>query len=577
MPKEMQAKSIAEFCLGRRPAKWLVFFVAVASVVVGQRPVSGQNQSIPLCSGVWFLERLAPYHAGERTFASDVSSNGDVSGTVYYDGSKRAFLWRRLSERLDLPANQGSGNALNDSLEVVGFTDTSGPSYEAQAFVWYNWQSNGVIYLPGSYGRAMGINYLGEVVGAADEFGTGRRAFLWRQGTAVYLGTLGGYVSEAQGINDHGEVAGWSELPEPTVHGTIPYHAFRYSDGVMVDAGALPGSHNSYARRINNAGQMVGASDFHDGSAGHVWHACLWNKGTAPLDLDPAGVESEALDINNHGVIVGRAKIGGTQRAVRWKQDPGTGKYVMLDLNSVLPAGSNFLLYEATGINDTGQIAGTGIANGTDYEAFLLTPVNVKYLTFGTYDVVGGSSLQGAVMLTNAPPVNVAVPLIDSHPAATAPASVTIQAGKLFTWFPLNTVGVSSSTTGLFEASLGSSMVYCTGDKRYLTVRPPGVRSVVLRPNSVPGTLNAEATVTLEGPAGPGGVAVGIASSLPAVAWPAMPSITIAKGLTSGTVLIRTAYPSKATSPGATVSITAWANGYSRSATLLVQTTTAVR
>lgn len=43
----------------------------------------------------------------------------------------------------------------------------------------------------------------------------------------------------------------------------------------------------------------------------------------------------------------------------------------MIDLNTLLPNGSGWLLQEAIGINDSGQITGYGLYNGTE-EAFLL-------------------------------------------------------------------------------------------------------------------------------------------------------------------------------------------------------------
>jgi probable HAF family extracellular repeat protein len=46
----------------------------------------------------------------------------------------------------------------------------------------------------------------------------------------------------------------------------------------------------------------------------------------------------------------------------------------MSDLNSLIPPNSGWTLSEAFGINDTGQITGTGAINGATH-AFLLNPV----------------------------------------------------------------------------------------------------------------------------------------------------------------------------------------------------------
>jgi probable HAF family extracellular repeat protein len=45
----------------------------------------------------------------------------------------------------------------------------------------------------------------------------------------------------------------------------------------------------------------------------------------------------------------------------------------MFDLNDLVPAGSGFVLEEATGINDSGEIVGTGTIGGATH-AFLLVP-----------------------------------------------------------------------------------------------------------------------------------------------------------------------------------------------------------
>ena len=47
-------------------------------------------------------------------------------------------------------------------------------------------------------------------------------------------------------------------------------------------------------------------------------------------------------------------------------------KGVLTDLNSLIPAGSGWVLNEARSISESGQIAGSGVLNGQE-RAFLLT------------------------------------------------------------------------------------------------------------------------------------------------------------------------------------------------------------
>jgi probable HAF family extracellular repeat protein len=70
----------------------------------------------------------------------------------------------------------------------------------------------------------------------------------------VDLGTLGGDTSNATAINDHGQVAGWSD----TAGGNR--HAFLYGSGVIQDLGTLTGGSDSYATALNDRGQVVGYS-----------------------------------------------------------------------------------------------------------------------------------------------------------------------------------------------------------------------------------------------------------------------------------------------------------------------------
>jgi hypothetical protein len=53
----------------------------------------------------------------------------------------------------------------------------------------------------------------------------------------------------------------------------------------------------------------------------------------------------------------------------------------MLDLNSLIDPGSGWLLIEAEGINDAGQITGFGLVGG-QFSAFLLTPAVPEPSTF---------------------------------------------------------------------------------------------------------------------------------------------------------------------------------------------------
>ncbi len=185
------------------------------------------------------------------------------------------------------------------------------------------------------------------------------------------LGSLGSRESRGQGINNLGQVVGFSDLD------TGETHAFRTAPNSNInpttdDLGTLGGSFSA-ANDINDNGQVVGSSTTTGGET-HAFRTAP-NSAINPAtdDLGTLGGDfSTANAINELGQVVGSSELAtGDIRAFLFDED------TMFDLNDLVAGDTNAVFTEAVGINEKGQIAINGFfADDTQTNrAFLLTPV----------------------------------------------------------------------------------------------------------------------------------------------------------------------------------------------------------
>ena len=266
-----------------------------------------------------------------------------------------------------LGGNVSIGRGIDDLGRVVGYSTLASGSY--RAFLWDGAGMVDVGTLGSDYSSGSGIDVLGSVVGSSYDASHDEHAFLWtpqrENGTAgemIDLGTLGGEYSAALAV-DGGTVVGYAYTPAGA------FHAFRWESGTMSDLGTLGGDY-SRGNAIDGRGRIVGEA-YLPGNA--QAHACLWAGGTG-RDLGDLGDNySEALAISPDGSrIVGRATVpNGTGFLVYHAFLHENG--AMVDLNTRLPPGSGWVLDGASGVNDRGQIVGSGTLGGQQ-RGFLLTP-----------------------------------------------------------------------------------------------------------------------------------------------------------------------------------------------------------
>lgn len=150
------------------------------------------------------------------------------------------------------------------------------------------------------------------------------------------LGTFGGNLSGARGINNLGQVVGCSEGPG----GTWDLRVFLYDGNTMNDLGNLPGHNQTYGNSINDKGQIVGGSRQRSGP----YRGFLYDNGVF-IDLGDLGVNTtDARDINEKGQITGVTNV------------PGYGPVGFLYEDGIMTGIKG--IKGATGINDKTEIVG---------------------------------------------------------------------------------------------------------------------------------------------------------------------------------------------------------------------------
>ena len=312
-------------------------------------------QSVP---AQYSVATIGVLKGDDGSSAYAINANGDVVGVSLNSASSssRSTIYRagKLSDLYGKDAQPSVSWSINKAGHVVGFT--TGDPAGSSAVLWDGKKAKVLPTLGGETSQALGINDADVAVGASSAApGADPQACRWEKGVVTALPVDPG-VSVAIDINAKGQIVGSNALS----------HAVLWDNGDATDLGTLGGD-VSLARTINASGKIAGhsatVSGVPFGTPGT--HAFLWNQG-AMTDLGslPIGDLSFAWDINGHGVVAGTS-VGA---AVIWQDG------AIVNLNDLIPADSGWVLTGAYGINEAGQIAGTGQRKGKN-RGFLLTPI----------------------------------------------------------------------------------------------------------------------------------------------------------------------------------------------------------
>jgi uncharacterized membrane protein len=301
---------------------------------------------------------------GNFSYVYSINNTGQVVGQSadLYQVFRACLFNTQSHNNINLGSVPGQpesvASSINDSGQIVG--------YAGNRAVLFDPTGNGNNTDLG-IGQARSINNNGQIVGGDD------LATIYDptgNGNNLTLGTLGVGWSIAYANNDIGQIVG-------TAHRSSDYHACLFDpsgNGNNIDLGNLGGTGgtNSEAYSINNNGLAVGIAYIGDGI--YYSHACLFDLNNGNTDLGTlGGRESEAWSINDNGVIVGRALTASGESHATLFDSTGLGNNI--DLNAVISPESNWLLYNAYGVNNNGWIIGLGINPEGHGSAYLLTPV----------------------------------------------------------------------------------------------------------------------------------------------------------------------------------------------------------
>ena len=260
-----------------------------------------------------------------------------------------------------------------------------------------DWTIKALGTLGGTTSFANGLNNLGQVVGYSYTAGdTIKNAFITgANGSGMTsLGTLGGTMSEARSINNSGHVVGWAYSA-----GSNDRHAFITGpNGKGMTSLSIGDGTISEASSINDARQVVGWSRSAGSNAANAFITGPDGKGITPLNgLVGADRSILPLDINNTGQVTGFSWVGlGTDERAFITGPNGAG------ITSLGTLGTDPFSYSyGLSINNSGQVVGSSSTNSGD-SAFITGPngTGMTSLSFlgGIHGIASGINDQGQVV-----------------------------------------------------------------------------------------------------------------------------------------------------------------------------------
>lgn len=313
--------------------------------LVAVRPAISQTSYV--------VEDLGALAGDTSSVAWAINANGDVVGWSTGQAGTRAFLYTDASGMVALPGlpdrPRTVARDINDAGVIVGTANAGGVDL-GHAVLWSGGSVQDIGTLgTGDYSEAWGVNNLGQVVGWSYTNGAslGVHGFLYTEADGLVDLTPVSDTGYALDINDAGQVTGYKTA-------LFGFHAFRWQVGTFADLGVLPGFAHSFGWAINASGRVTGSSTSASGNSERLFR---FTDGSGLQNLGGTGEHNVALGINASGQVVGtRGRI--QTRALLYTDEAG-----LRDLDTLIDPSLGWVLLAANDINDAGQIVGYALNN----------------------------------------------------------------------------------------------------------------------------------------------------------------------------------------------------------------------
>ena len=277
------------------------------------------------------------FNPASTAIPEHINDGREMAGTeMYGDNVYQGIYWNSIGQAFVLPpmagvdpfygSNHTKAHGINNLGQIVGTGKEGEPDFLTHPVLWPDKDTEAIDlgFLgqgePFNSGIAYGINDLSHVVGNGT-VGTLVLGFLWRDGQLTNLGTLGGQiVSEAYAVSNGGVIVGRANI-FPVLW---TYDVSNPSSTPTITQLPMPsGFFSATPKAVNDAGDVAGYA----GSPNIDAHAILWRDGLAiDLGVWPGGHYSVATGINELGQISGTGTVAGDNldHALMWTFDDGT-------------------------------------------------------------------------------------------------------------------------------------------------------------------------------------------------------------------------------------------------------------